>query len=143
MPVRDNLTKVLKDLILPELQGIRGEVSKLGTRLDVVETRLADFSARFQAIDQHLVDQSRRIDESRTEVTARIDQQTARIDQLSTRMDDLRAELSGRIDQQNVRIDQLMAQQATILHEVAALRQDREVVGDLVRRVSRLEAHAA
>ena len=125
MPVRDNLTKVLKDLILPELHGIRGEVSKLGTRLDVVETRLADFSARFQAIDQHLVDQSRRIDELRTEVMTRIDQ------------------LSTRIDQQNLRIDQLMAQQATILHEVAALRQDREVVGDLVRRVSRLEAHAA
>jgi len=125
MPVRDNLTKVLKDLILPELQGIRGEVSKLGSRLDVVENRLADFSARFQAIDQHLVDQSRRIDELRTEVMTRIDQ------------------LSTRIDQQNLRIDQLMAQQATILHEVAALRQDREVVGDLVRRVSRLEEHAA
>ena len=132
MPVRDNLTKVLKDLILPELQGIRGEVSKLGSRLDVVENRLADFSARFQAIDQHLVDQSRRIDELRTEVMTRIAQQTAHIDQLSTR-----------IDQQNLRIDQLMAQQATILHEVAALRQDREVVGDLVRRVSRLEEHAA
>ena len=117
MPVRDNLTKVLKDLILPELQGIRAEVSKLGSRIDVVENRLADFSARFQAIDQHLVDQSRRIDELRTEVMTRI-------------------------DQQNLRIDQLMAQQATILHEVAALRQDREVVGDLVRRVSRLEEHA-
>ena len=136
MPVRDNFTNVLKDLILPELQGIRGEVSKLGSRLDVVENRLTDFAARFQAIDQHLVDQSRRIDELRTEVMARIDQ-------LSTRMDDLRAELSGRIDQQNLRIDQLMAQQATILHEVAALRQDREVVGDLIRRVSRLEEHAA
>jgi len=125
MPVRDNLTRVLKDLILPELQGIRGEVSKLDRRLDVVENRLADFSARFQAIDQHVVDQSRRIDELRTEVMTRIDQ------------------LSTRIDQQNLRIDQLMAQQATILHEVAALRQDREVVGDLVRRVSRLEEHAA
>ena len=125
MPVRDNLTKVLKDLILPELQGIRGEVLKLGARLDGVENRLADFSARFQAIDQHLVDQSCRIDELRTEVMARIDQ------------------LSSRIDHQSIRIDQLMAQQATILHEVATLRQDREVVGDLVRRVSRLEEHAA
>ncbi len=136
MPVRDNLTKVLKDLILPELQGLRAEVSKVVMRLDVVETRLADFSARFQAIDQHLVDQSRRIDESRIEMMARIDE--IRVE-LSGRID----QQTARIDQQTARIDQLMAQQGTLLHEVAALRQDREVLGDLLRRVGRLEEHAA
>jgi hypothetical protein len=51
VPVRENIAKVLKDLILPELHTLRSEVSKLGTRLDAVDNRLADFSGRFHAID--------------------------------------------------------------------------------------------
>jgi uncharacterized protein (DUF3084 family) len=131
MAVRENVTKVLKDLILPEFRVLRSEIGKLGTRLDAVENRLADFSERFQAIDarfqsmetrflaidQHLVDQSRRIDE-------------------------LRAELTVRLDHQNARIDQVIAQVAAVGQEVVALRHDREVVGDILRRVSRLEAAA-
>jgi outer membrane murein-binding lipoprotein Lpp len=61
----------------------------------------------------------------REDLTARIDQQTARI------------------DQQTTRIDGLTAQVASLAHKVGALRQDREVLADILRRLARLEEKAA
>jgi chromosome segregation ATPase len=136
MTVRENVAKLLKDLVLPEIQALRGQVGRIEIRLDAVEKRLDDFAGRFQAIDQHLVDQSRRIDELRTELAARIDGVR---EELTTRID----QQTARIDQLNLRVDHLSVQVGNLAQEVGALRQDREVVGDLVRRVGQLEAKVA
>jgi methyl-accepting chemotaxis protein len=125
MAVKDTLIEVLKDLVLPELETLKGAVGQLQVRLTTVEQRLDDFRSRFQAIDQHLLDQSRRIDEIRAELTARIDQQTARI------------------DQQAARIDALTAQVAAVAQEVQKLRQDGAVMADVLRRLAVLESKVA
>ena len=125
MGVKENLIQVLKELVLPELDALKGEIAKQGVRLDMVEKRLDDFNSRFQAIDQHLVDQSRRIDG------------------LNDRIDRLQADFIARIDQQNQRIDALTAQVATLSHEVGALRRESEVMADVLRRLTRLEDKVA
>jgi len=145
--MRETLTEVLKDLVLPELDTLKGEVGKLGVRLDAVEKRLEDFNGRFQGMDQHLIDQSRRIDETnqridvmRAELIARIDKVNA---DLTARIDKVNADLTARIDQQGVRIDGLTAQVVTLGQEVAALRRDGAVMADVLRRLARLEDKVA
>jgi chromosome segregation ATPase len=122
MGMKETIIEALKDLVLPELDEIKGEVKRNGVRLDAVERRLDDFASRFQGIDQHLLDQSRRIDATnqridqlRADLTTRIDtintELTARIDKVNTeladRIDRVNMELTARIDQQAVRIDRL------------------------------------
>jgi archaellum component FlaC len=150
MTVRENVAKLIKDLVLPELQGLRGEVRQVAMRLDAVEKRLEDFNDRFQSIDQHLVDQSRRIDEQGGRIDALRTELTARIDEQGRRIDELRVELSARVDQQtaridqlNLRVDQISTQLGDLKIEVGLLRQEQAVVNDLVRRVGQLEARAA
>lgn len=136
MGMRETLTEVLKDLVLPELDTLKGEVGKLGVRLDAVEKRLEDFNSRFQGVDQHLIDQSRRIDETNQRIDAMKTDLTARIDKVN-------ADLTARIDQQTVRIDGLTTQVATLAQEVAALRRDGAVMADILRRLARLEDKVA
>ena len=136
MGMKETLIEVLKDLVLPELDALKGQVGKLEVRLAAVEQRLGDFSSRFQGIDQHLVDQSRRIDET-----------NRRLDQLNTdltgRIDKVNADLTARIDQQTLRIDGLTAQVAALAQGLGELRHDREVMGDILRRLAQLEAKVA
>lgn len=158
MGMRETITEALKDLVLPELDELKSELKRQGVRLDAVERRLDDFTSRFQGIDQHLIDQSRRIDETnqrmdqlRTDLTARIDQLntdlTARIDkvyaELIVRTDKVNADLTARIDQQALRIDSLTAQVAMLAQELAGLRRDREVQADILQRLRRLEDKVA
>src|SRR5207244_11817873 len=83
MGMKETLIEVLKDLVLPELDALKGQVGKLEVRLTAVEQRLEDFSSRLQGIDLHLVDQSSSIEET-----------NRRIDQLNT-------ELHGHLDKFN------------------------------------------
>jgi hypothetical protein len=119
MSMKDAIVEAIKDLVLPELGAIKGAVSLVAVRIEVVEKRLDDSNnSRFQAIDNHLLDQSRRIDGLRAELSARIDQQTARIDALTERV-------------------------GTLAEEVSTQRRDSNVLADILRRLARLEEKVA
>jgi len=57
---KEGVVTAIKNFILPELKEIKDNQAKIGKK------RLSD-------INGHLIDQSRRIDEVRTELTGRID----------------------------------------------------------------------
>jgi chaperonin cofactor prefoldin len=151
MGMKETIVEALKDLVLPELDELKGELKRQGVRLEAVERRLDDFAGRFQGIDQHLIDQSRRIDELRTELTTRIDkvhtELIARTDNLHAdlvaRTDKVDADLTARIDQQSIRIDSLTTQMAALAQELAGLRRDQQVQGDILQRLRRLEDKVA
>ena len=63
---KEGVVTAIKNFILPELKEIKDNQAKIGIKLDPVEKRLSD-------INGHLIEQSRRIDEVRTELTGRID----------------------------------------------------------------------
>lgn len=147
MGMKETIVEALKDLVLPELDELKGELKRHGVRLEAVERRLDDFASRFQGFDQHLIDQSRRISETnqrmdqlRTELTARIDKVHA---ELIVRTDKINADLTARIDQQAVRIDSLTTQVSALGQQVAGLRSDREVQADILERLRRLEDKVA
>ncbi|MEJ5347572.1 MAG: hypothetical protein WHS46_02635, partial [Desulfosoma sp.] len=66
MEIKEAIRAALQELIVPELDHIRREQSQMRTHLEAVHKRLDDLNA-------HLVDQSRRIDGIREELTQRID----------------------------------------------------------------------
>ena len=136
MGMRETLIEILKDLVLPELDALKGQVGKLEVRLAAVEQRLEDFGSRFQGVDQHLVDQSRRIDET----NQRLDKLNA---DLTARIDKVNADLTARHDQQTMRIDGLTIQVAALAQGLGELRRDREVIGDILRRLAQLETKVA
>ncbi len=77
-----DLLQQIKDFLIPELESIRQEQSATRERLN--------------AIDMHLVDQSRRIDAL-----------SQRIDETNRRIDKIHDDLLGRIDETNKRIDKI------------------------------------
>jgi chromosome segregation ATPase len=147
MGMKETIVEALKDLVLPALDELKGELKRQGVRLDAVERRLDDFGSRFQGIDQHLLDQSRRIDETNQRMDQLRAELTARIDKVHTelivRTDKVNADLTARIDQQALRIDGLTAQIAALAQELAGLRRDQEVQADILQRLRRLEDKAA
>jgi len=83
----------LKELILPELDKIKGENIQIKATLELTNKRLDD-------INLHLVDQSRRIDESRAELTKKIDETRAELkEQIGKNTE--------RIDMNNIRLDKI------------------------------------
>jgi predicted nucleic acid-binding Zn-ribbon protein len=84
MALKKATANVLKELIIPELSKIKDDINNVYAKLEFTNKRLDD-------INLHLVDQSRRIDGLREE--------------LSQRIDALREELAHRIDETNDRID--------------------------------------
>jgi len=140
MGMKETMIEALKDLVLPELNDIKGELKRQGTRLDAVERRLDDFAGRFQGVDQHLIDHSRRIDDLRTDLTARIDRVYA---ELIVRTDKVNTDLTARIDQQAARLDSLTTQIAALTQELAGMRRDHEVQADILQRLRRLEDKVA
>jgi chromosome segregation ATPase len=150
MGVKESVIEVIKDLVLPELSALKGAVGALTLRLELAEKKIDILTDRLVGIDSHLIDQSRRIDEQRQELLARIDQQSTRIDQQSTRIDELRAEITARIDQQTARIDQqglrldsLTDRVGALAEEVAAFRHQNDVIADVLRRLAKLEDRVA
>ncbi len=93
MEIGDTIKKILQELILPELETIKGENAEIKTTLVLTNKRLDDINA-------HLIDQSRRIDE----VNKRID---VLKDEINGRIDVLRDDVNKRIDEVNGRIDGL------------------------------------
>ncbi len=99
---KEGIVSAIKKVILPELEAIKGNQAKMDVRLDAIEKRIADMNG-------HLVDQSRRIDNVRTELTAKIDdvrtELITRIDATNSKIDDVRTELITRIDATNSKVD--------------------------------------
>ena len=91
MEIKETVQKVLQELVLPDLGRIREDNAKILAVLDLTNKRLDD-------VNTHLADQSRRIDEVRSELTKKIDETNKKID-------DVRSELTQRIDETNKKID--------------------------------------
>ena len=136
MDVKEAVLAGLKELIVPELQVMQQAQVELKTTLGLTNKRLDD-------INSHLIDQSRRIDET----NKRIDSIHA---DLITRIDKVNADLIARIDKVNtdlvtridkVNMDLIMRNDETNrglarLYEVIVRREEHQF---LAERVARLE----
>ena len=137
---KEGVVTAIKDFILPELKEIKDNQAKMGIRLDAVEKRLSD-------INGHLVDQSRRIDETnkridnvRAELTDKIDEVRT---ELTDKINEVRTELTGRIDATNNRIDQLTFQVGKIAQEMERIKREESVTSDILTRLRALEQKTA
>ena len=126
---KEGVVTAIKNFILPELKEIKDNQAKMSIRLDAVEKRLSD-------INGHLVDQSRRIDET----NKRIDEVRT---ELSERIDEVRTELTARIDATNNRIDQLTFQVGKIAQEMERIKREESVTSDILTRLRALEQKTA
>lgn len=124
MDVKEALRSAIQDWVVPEFDKLRLENAEIRATLQLTNKRLDD-------IQQQLIDQSRRIDETNKRIDkvhddllARIDETNKRIDETNDRIDKVNADLIGRIDR--VRND---------LTE----RIDR-VHGDLIERIGQVHA---
>jgi len=115
---KEGVVTAIKNFILPEFKEIKDNQAKMSIRLDAVEKRLSD-------INGHLVDQSRRIDET------------------NNRIDEVRTELTGRIDATNNRIDQLTFQVGKIAQEMERIKREESVTSDILTRLRALEQKTA
>lgn len=119
------LRKFFQEVVVPELEQIRAENAEVKTALQLTNKRLDDLNA-------HLVDQSRRIDAVRVELTEKIDllriELAHRLDETHKRIDAVREELAHKIDETNDRLNRL--------YEVVVRREEHE---GLAQRVARLE----
>ncbi|MEK9148558.1 MAG: hypothetical protein AAB267_00770 [Candidatus Desantisbacteria bacterium] len=100
MDIGETIRKAIQDFILPELEVIKAENKEIRTALELTNKRLDD-------INIHLVDQSRRIDEVRAELTKRIDETNKRIDSVHRDMVMRIDKTNQKIDKTNDRIDRL------------------------------------
>ena len=122
---KQGFVDAIKKFILPELDAIKANQAKQDVRLNAIEKRLSD-------INGHLINQSRRIDET------------------NKRIDDVRAELKKeisentiRIDGINTRIDQLTFQVAKIAQEMERIKREEAVTADILSRLRKVEDKVA
>jgi len=108
MEIKETVQKVLQELVLPDLGRIREDNAKILAVLDLTNKRLDD-------VNTHLADQSRRIDEVRSELTQKIDDVRS---ELTQKIDDVRSELTKRIDETNKKIDDVRSELTQKIDEV-------------------------
>ena len=126
---KESLGQAIKDLILPELKEIKDNQAKMSIRLDAVEKRLSDVNA-------HLIDQSRRIDETNKRIDSVREELTARIDAV-------KEGLEQKINATNNRIDQLTFQVGKIAQEMERIKREESVTSDILTRLRTLEHKTA
>ena len=101
MDTKEIVQKLLQEMVVPDLGKIRDENSKILAILELTNKRLDD-------VNTQLADQSRRIDEVRSELSQRIDETNKRIDvlhsELSRKIDDARSELIETNNETNNRL---------------------------------------
>jgi len=147
MDVKEAVLAGLKELIVPELQVMKQAQAELKTTLGLTNKRLDD-------INSHLIDQSRRIDETNKRIDSIHADLITRIDKVNadlvTRIDKVNADLIARIDKVNtdlvtridkVNMDLIMRNDETNrglarLYEVIVRREEHQF---LAERVARLE----
>ena len=112
-----------------------------------IKTSLGLINKRLDDMNSHLVDQSRRIDETnkridvvRTELTGKIENVRA---ELTDKIDEVRTDLTGRIDATNNRIDQLTFQVGKIAQEMERIKREESVTSDILTRLRTLEQKTA
>ncbi len=114
MEISEVIRAAIQELVRPELDELRAPVRELRTGLEVTNTRLGAFN-------NHLLDQSRRLD------------------QTNQRIDLVRAEESAQMQQMNARLDAFFAnlvprpEFADVLHRLERL---EDTVSHLVKRVA-------
>ena len=133
MEIVEKAKKIIQDIVLPELEVIKGENKDIKTILELTNKRLDDITA-------HLVDQSRRIDETNKKMDeinrgliARIDETNKKIDEVNrgliARIDEVNRGLIARIDEVNrgliIRIDETN-NRLNRLYEVIVRRDEHE-----------------
>ena len=74
MEIKETVQKLLQEMIVPDLARIKEENGKILVLLDLTNKRLDDVNKRLDDVNTHLVDQSRRIDELRSDLNQRINQ---------------------------------------------------------------------
>ena len=122
MEIKETVQKVLQELVLPDLGRIREDNAKILAVLDLTNKRLDD-------VNTHLADQSRRIDEVRSELTRKIDETnkkidevrselTRKIDETNKKINDVQMDLIKRLDANNARIDLFFETSRTTEYEL-------------------------
>jgi DNA anti-recombination protein RmuC len=103
MEIGGAVKKALKEIIVPELDKIKADVSETKAVLGVTNKRIDDLST-------NLADQSRRIDSMRDELTQRIDnvrdELGQRIDTLDHKIDAFAEKLDQKIDKVEAKLDE-------------------------------------
>lgn len=75
MDMKEAVVATFREYLLPELEGLKSGQTRITSEIAAVNKRLDD-------INQHLSDQSRRIDAVREELNHRIDETNKRLDRL-------------------------------------------------------------
>ena len=154
MEIKSAIAEAIKELIIPELNGMKSDIQGLKSGLEVTNKRLDDqnhhlieISRRIEAtnirIDQLKDEFIKRTDETKADLIIRIDATNDRIENarsdLTLRLGDLDANLVARIDSNNDRINQL--------YLAIVRREEHEDLKQLLKnmdaRVQKLEKKAA
>ncbi len=126
MDIKEAVGAVMREYLIPELEAIKAGQLRADVEFSAINKRLDD-------VNQHLVDQSRRIDAVREELGQRIDTSNERIDAV-------REELGQRIDTNNERIDETNSRIDTSNERIAATDTS---LGRLYEVIVRREEHSA
>ncbi len=125
MDIKEAIVSALKEIIVPELNDIKKNIKDLEAKLEFTNKRLDDVNKRLDDMNAHLIDQSRRIDAVRSELTEKVES--------------VRSELTTRIDETNRRIDQLVFQMKNISQEMERIKREEKTTADILYRIERLE----
>jgi len=96
MDMKEAVVAIFREYLLPELEGLKSGQTRITSDIAAVNKRLDD-------VNQHLSDQSRRIDAVREELNGNIN---AVREELSGNINAIREELNHRMDETNKRIDE-------------------------------------
>jgi len=119
MDIKEAVIAALKEVIFPELQELKRDIGELKSGQAALHARVSDLNA-------HLVDQSRRLDQLRTELKNDIHQLRT---ELKEEIHQGRTDLGDRIDKVDERLGQTRAELGARLDKVQ---------GDLVARIDRV-----
>ncbi len=125
MEIKDAIRSAFKEWILPELDRIKDDNTQIKVMLESTNKRLDD-------INLHLVDQSRRIDAVRTEISQQITDVRTELGQqitdvrteLGQLVRETRTDLTGRMDGINSRLDETNQVVGQVRHDLS-MRMDR------------------
>jgi predicted phage tail protein len=126
MEIGEMIKKIIQEMVMPELQLILPEIQAIKSENEQIKTALAVMNKRIDDMNNHLVDQSRRIDNLRVELRDEIanlrvelrdeianlrtelrDENANLKAELKNEITNLRVELRDGIDKNNMRIDRL------------------------------------
>ncbi len=106
MEIMENVKKLVQEFIVPELGTINDHLVELKSTMEIMNKRMDD-------INTHLIDQSRRIDDLRTNLEDKIEQVRTNLeDKINQARIELKDEIfknTNRIDNINMRLDNLYA----------------------------------